>query len=147
MSPHLHHGQQLATKRVPLVSLLRRGFLTLAIGSVLTVLSPANAQQQDPPQQPTGGFTLKVNTDLVLTNVVARDKKTGEVIRGLTINDFTILENGKPQRIVSFDFQTVDQAAPLNEATISGQAGQGALVLGKTNTAPTPEQLRDHRLI
>ncbi|HEY0796577.1 MAG TPA: VWA domain-containing protein, partial [Acidisarcina sp.] len=47
----------------------------------------------------------------------------------------------------SFDFQTVDQAAPLNEATISGQAGQGALVLGKTNTAPTPEQLRDHRLI
>ena len=40
-----------------------------------------------PPQdsQPNNGsYTLKVNSDIVLTNVVVRDKKTGEVVRGLT---------------------------------------------------------------
>ena len=95
-------------------------------------------------QQPDQPFTMKVNTDLVLTNVVVRDKKTGEVVRGLTQNDFTILENGKPQKIASFDFQSVDQAAPLNEATISGKAG--TMLLNKNNVATT-EQLRNHRLI
>ena len=36
-------------------------------------------------QQPdqSGGFTLKVQSDIVLTNVVVRDKKTGEVVKGL----------------------------------------------------------------
>src|SRR5580704_19025636 len=78
-------------------------------------------QQQQPSQS---SFSLKINSDIVLTNVVVRDKKTGEVVRGLTAKDFTILENGKPQQISSFDFESVDQAAPLNEATISGQSGK-----------------------
>ena len=38
---------------------------------------------------------LKVNADLVLTNVVARDAKTGEFVHGLKQSDFTIYENGK----------------------------------------------------
>jgi hypothetical protein len=44
-------------------------------------------------QQPdqSGGFTLKVQTDIVLTNVVVRDKKTGAVVRGLKQSDFEIL--------------------------------------------------------
>ena len=99
-------------------------------------------QDQAPPSS--GSFTLKVNSDLVLTNVVVRDKKTGTLVKGLTEKDFTVLENGKPQQITSFDFESVDQAAPLNEATISGKAG--SMVLGK-NTVATGEQLRDHRLI
>src|SRR5271163_3645501 len=101
---------------------------------------PADAQPSN------GSYTLKVNSDLVLTNVVVRDKKTGEVVRGLKESDFTILENGKPQKISSFDFESVDQATPLNEATVSGMAGSA------TNAAPrsivtTNEQLRNHRLI
>ncbi len=104
--------------------------------------APQNAASQD--QAQANEYTFKVNSDLVLTNVVARDKKTGAVVTGLTANDFTILENGKPQHIVSFDFESIDQATPLNEATISGRSGP--LVLGKNNVA-TPEQLRDHRLI
>ena len=30
-----------------------------------------------------GGFVLKMNGELVLTNVVARDAKTGELVQGL----------------------------------------------------------------
>ena len=88
---------------------------------------------------------LKVNSDLVLTNVVVRDRKTGEVVPGLTAKDFTILENGKPQQISSFDFENVDQAAALKEATISGQSPNR--IFGAKNGVATPEELHDHRLI
>src|SRR6478672_11907092 len=64
-----------------------------------------------------GTFTLKVQSDIVLTNVVVRDKKTGEVVKGLKATDFTIFENGKPQKISSFDFQSVDEAVALKEST------------------------------
>jgi len=115
----------------------------LAAIVVLTAVL-ALCAQQPPDQSQNQSFTLKVNSDLVLTNVVVRDKKTGEVVRGLTAKDFTILENGKPQQISSFDFESVDQAAPLNEATITGQAG--GIFNAKTGVA-RPEELRNHRLI
>ena len=77
------------------------------------------AQQQGP----SGTFTLKVQSDIVLTNVVVRDKKTGAVVKGLKASDFTILENGKPQTIASFDYQNVDEAAVLQEkTTVTGKA-------------------------
>jgi VWFA-related protein len=104
--------------------------------------------QQSPDQNPNqSSFTLKVNSDLVLTNVVVRDKKTGEVVRGLTQKDFTVLENGKPQQISTFDFESVDQATPLNEATISGLAGKGQSIFNAKNGVARPEELRNRRLI
>ncbi len=94
---------------------------------------------------PQGGFTLKANAELVLTNVVARDAKTGALVKGLKQSDFKIYENGKEQRIDTFDFESVDMATPLKEATVSGLAagssGSKAVVVAK------PEELRNHRLI
>ena len=75
---------------------------------------PVLAQQGKPDQPaqvsntPQGGFTLKVNSDLVLTNVVVRDSKTGELITGLKASDFSIYENGKEQKIETFDYENVD---------------------------------------
>ena len=91
-------------------------------------------------------FTLKVDSNIVLTNVVVRDKKSGDPVKGLTRKDFTITENGKNQQILSFDYQSVDQAAALNEATVSGSAGRMVLGKGIPGVA-TEEQLRDHRLV
>jgi VWFA-related protein len=110
-------------------------------------LLAAHAQQSanQPPDQ--SSFTLKVNSDIVLTNVVVRDKKTGEIVRGLTQKDFTILENGKPQQISSFDFESVDQATPLNEATITGSAGKSQSLFNAKNGIAKPEELRNRRLI
>ncbi len=109
----------------------------------------AHAQQPEPQSQTDAGqptFTLKVQTDIVLTNVVARDKKTGAVVKGLKASDFTVLENGKPQHLASFDFQNVDEAAVLNEtSTTSGKTSIADLV--NRNFAANPETLRDHRLI
>jgi VWFA-related protein len=117
------------------------------VAALALSLSAAVLLAQDQPAPAASGTTVtfKVNSDLVLTNVVVRDKKTGELVKGLTAKDFTITEDGKPQRIVSFDFENVDEAAPLNEATINANAPNG-LFGAKTGTA-TQEQLRDHRLI
>ena len=94
-----------------------------------------------------GTFTLKVQSDIVLTNVVVRDKKTGEVVKGLKESDFSVLENGKPQKISSFDYQSVDEAVALKEsATVSGKTPSIADLVNR-NFAADPSQLKDHRLI
>jgi len=121
----------------------------VAMITMLALIAPASPQDQNPaPAQDSSQsstFTLKVNSDLVLTNIVVRDKKTGAVVKGLTEKDFTVTEDGKPQHIASFDFENVDEAAALNEATINAAAPNG--VFGaKTGTATT-EELRNHRLI
>ncbi len=98
--------------------------------------------------QDTGGqtFTLKVNSDVVLTNVIVRDKKTGAVVKDLKASDFTILENGKPQRIASFDYQDVNDAALLAEkTTVSGSAKIADLL--NNDLAADPKDLKDHRLM
>jgi VWFA-related protein len=122
-------------------SLICLPFLALAVSGGLT----AQDQSQSQPDAQQQAYTLKVNSDLVLTNVVVRDKKTGEVIRGLKASDFQVLENGKPQSIISFDFQSIDQAIPLNEATVNGKAP--TTIMGSMNRVATSEQLRNHRLI
>jgi VWFA-related protein len=113
----------------------------LAVPARPQTAAPAQAQQ--PPS--TNPFTLKVNSDLVLTNIVVRDKKTGQLVKGLTEKDFTVTEEGKLQHIVSFDFENVDEAAALNEATINAAAPNG--IFGAKNGTATTEQLRNHRLI
>jgi VWFA-related protein len=96
---------------------------------------------------PQAGYTLQMNGELVLTNVVARDAKTGEVVRGLKASDFKIYENGKEQQIDTFDFQSVDMATPLNEATVSGLAAGTSSNGSKAVVVAKPEELRNHRLI
>jgi VWFA-related protein len=103
-----------------------------------------SAQVSNTPQ---GGFVLKMNGELVLTNVVARDAKTGEVVQGLKKSDFNIYENGKQQQIETFDFESVDKATPLNEATVVGLAAGTAGNGSKAVVVAKPEELRNHRLI
>jgi VWFA-related protein len=109
---------------------------------VAMMVTPMVAQQESP----AGTFTLKVQSDIVLTNVVVRDKKTGEIVKGLKASDFTILENGKPQTIATFDYQNVDEAAVLQEkTTVTGKATIADLL--NNDFATNPAELKDHRLI
>jgi VWFA-related protein len=119
----------------------RRAVAGLLAGLMSAMPTTVRAQESSPT------FTLKVQTDIVLTNVVVRDKKTGAVVKGLKESDFTILENGKPQKIASFDYQNVDEAAVLQEksGTVTGKATIADLV--NRNFAEDPKALKDHRLI
>lgn len=124
-------------------------FRNLLAPMALALLGAASWAQQPAavrkPASPQGAFTLKVNSDLVLTSVVVRDKKTGEPVYGLTAKDFSIKENGKPQQIVSFDFENVDHAVPLDEATVEGKLPAG--IMGSADRAAASGALRNHRLI
>ena len=125
---------------------MRHGLVAMMIGLLAGTPMAGRAQQPTPQPNASGTFTMKVQTDIVLTNVVVRDKKTGEVVKGLKESDFTILENGKPQKIASFDYQNVDEAAVLREkSTVTGKATIADLLNG--DFAASPEALRDHRLI
>ena len=123
-----------------------------ALALVLPGVWPKTANAQGTPQAQTSattanGYVFKMNADLVLTNVVARDAKTGELVLGLKRSDFSIYENGKQQQISTFDFESVEMAAPLNETTISGMAA-GVNTNGvKAAVVARPEELRNHRLI
>lgn len=96
-------------------------------------------------------FNLQVNTDIVLTNVVVRDKKTGEVVTGLKPSDFTVLENGKPQHVLSLDFEDVDDLAGQKVATVTGASKPPTSVqqiqLFSKNGKIDEAALRNRRLI
>src|SRR5882762_7256067 len=66
---------------------------------------PSQASQQaQQPQQPQ--YRVRVTSELVLVNVVVRDKKGG-LVTDLKKEDFTLLEDGKRQAISTFDFENV----------------------------------------
>ena len=126
------------------------GFAALALVYSGAWQSPGFAQDSPDSQAsaaPPSGYVLKMNADLVLTYVVARDAKTGELKRDLKRNDFSIYENGKQQQISAFDFESVEMAAPLNETTTSGLAAGVNTNGARAAEVARPEELRNHRLI
>lgn len=110
---------------------------------------PLSAQQAPQPPAPASANQgqIRVTTELVLVNVVARDKK-GNLVRDLKKEDFTLLEDGKKQEISTFDFENVDQplTAGAAEATVSGAAGEGNLLRTGKKAAPSLDA-RDRRLM
>jgi VWFA-related protein len=128
-----------------------RRIVAAVMAGVLGVGGAASAVAQDSGAQSvqqTGesAFHLNLNANIVLTNVVVRDKKTGAVVTGLKASDFTIYEDKKPQKVISFDYQNVDEAAVLAEkSTATGKATVADLL--ERNFAARPEELKDHRLI
>ena len=80
-------------------------------------------QQSSSTQQPAPSNTvLRATTRLVVVDVVAVNGK-GDPVPGLKADDFTLLEDGRPQKISGFSFQhagsTALARAPLPENIIS----------------------------
>src|SRR5260370_37277458 len=69
----------------------------------LAMMMPAGAQQA-PQTASTGTPTFKANANLVILDVTAKDKG-GLTVEGLKADDFTVLEDGKPQKLSVFEFQ------------------------------------------
>jgi len=119
--------------------------LAIVAAALLAVNASAQAPQPPPPpQQPQ--YRMQVTSELVLVNVVVRDKK-GNLVRDLKKDDFTLLEDGKRQAISTFDFENVDELATAGaaEATVSGAAPDGALLRPADN--PAALNARDRRLM
>lgn len=118
---------------------------TLLLNGSLPVVAQNAPQPQSPPAQQ-AQYRVHVTSELVLVNVVVRDKK-GNLVRDLKKDDFTLLEDGKRQTISTFDFENVDElkTAGAAEATASGTAPDGALLRPAEKTAAL--DARDRRLM
>jgi VWFA-related protein len=118
-----------------LIAILTAMALLLRVGPVMA---------QEPQKPDSAPAPIRVSTELVLVNVVARDKK-GNPVRDLKQADFTIYEDGKKQQISTFDFEDVDQLPMTAGATVTG-AALGTL-LHSIKKAPPTLEARDRRLI
>src|SRR5215471_14429003 len=80
---------------------------------------PAQAPQTAPQQPGPNRTTFSSTTSLVVVDVTARDK-SGKLIEGLKPSDFTLLEDGKPQKISVFEFErlAIDPAPPEKPPTL-----------------------------
>ena len=108
----------------------------LAVGNLLAQQAPKPVQQER---------VVRVTTELVLVNVVARDKR-GNLIRDLKREDFTVFEDGQKQQLSSFDFEKVDEVALAGGVgtTVSGTASPGGLLSTKQQKSL---DARDRRLM
>jgi VWFA-related protein len=74
-----------------------------------TAMAQTPATKPQTAKDDKGLYRLRVESELVLVNVVVRDKQ-GKPVTGLKQDDFTLLEDGKSQRVSSFDFENLDMA-------------------------------------
>jgi VWFA-related protein len=75
------------------------------------------------------------SVELVTVDVVVKDKK-GKPVTGLRPEDFTILEDGKPQKVVGFEqVETASQGSVSGSAEESSSARPSSPTLGTTPNA------------
>ena len=100
------------------------------------------------PRQPATVF--RAGTELVLVNVVVRDK-SGAVVRGLSQDDFLVTEDDKAQTVTSFDFEELDRVdAPpdAREPTIVlPKQAPARAVTAAAPAAPVKVDMHGRRLI
>jgi VWFA-related protein len=125
--------------------MLRR-IITLAFSCALLAQLPLAlfAQQASVPQAEPA---IRATTELVLVNVVARDRK-GNLVRDLKQQDFTVLEDGQKQQVASFDFENIDELALAQQsmATVTGTSGRAPAAVAGQSTEHAADA-RDRRLI
>ena len=120
---------------------------TILVGSMLVspMLAQQPAAQAQRPSANQGLYRFRVTSDLVLVSVTARDK-SGRLVRDLKESDFTVLEDGKPQHIASFDIEDVQSYA--ENPGPSQVESQGAIPSGLlTSKDVAKDVLRDRRFI
>jgi VWFA-related protein len=126
--------------------------LLFEFASTSSAQPPQQSTQQPsdaPSQSKPPASSIRVTSELVLANVVVRDKK-GNLVRDLKKDDFTLLEDGKKQEISTFDFENVDQleTAGAAEKTVTGETAATAGPAGVLKKSGAPVMnARDRRVI
>ena len=123
---------------------LRLAFL----GSVFCafLLSLVGAQQKPSPTQSESVPTFRSQTRVVLVDVIVSDNK-GQFVPGLKAEDFTVKEDGKPQRISGFNIHRYEapralpplQLPPNQYTNFSQQEPGGAVTILMLDVLNTPQ--------
>lgn len=98
-------------------------------GALAIGLPVSNAAAQTPDDRP----LFRLSTTAAVVDVIVRDR-TGKPVEGLTQEDFEILEDGVPQRLISFESHTSDTHVGPTPAGESGRAQTPGLGEGPTQS-------------
>ncbi len=103
-------------------------FIALVVAGVICVSygqrrsNQTTAERVQPPpaasEPPPGDFTIRANVKLVLLDVSVKDS-AGGFVSGLTKDNFTVSEDGKPQTITQF----ASQDAPVSIGIVVDESG------------------------
>src|SRR6478672_12374573 len=112
--------------------------LAMALALMLTETSGVS--------QDTTDYTFRAKTEIVLVNVTVRDNN-GNPVRDLKREDFTVLEDNKPQQVISFDLENTDAvlSTAATEAPLLGKPRPQTPGAPQDTLATRP--LKDRRLI
>ena len=92
-------------------------------------------------------YAFHVETELILVNVTVRDK-TGKLVLDLKPEDFQIKEDGKPQKVVSFDVENTDAVPAMDVAQAKPFDASPAPALNSGGPRATAAiEFKDRRLI
>jgi VWFA-related protein len=101
-------------------------------------------------QQSQTGYTFKAQTELVLVNVTVRDK-SGNPVRDLKPEDFTVLEDNKPQKVASFDIENTQNTpqVPMQQANLLSTPAKRTKASAVDAPAASAQEssIKDRRLI
>jgi len=121
---------------------------SLVLIATLALATSAVSQQigTNQPQGQDGSYTLSVKSQLVTEAVVIKDK-SGKFIPNLTANDFTVTEDGTPQKIRVFEHESLPvDAAPLPKQDPNDEQVKIYKRLARTSFQQSA-QYKDKRLI
>jgi VWFA-related protein len=131
----------------------------MRIKAIVALLAVAALGQQQPAKQPTPPQTQPGSTptftttaNLVIVDVTVKDK-TGGVIENLKQGDFSVFEDGKPQKISVFELQklSLEPAPPPEAPTLEDQKAlpedPKTTISVPASNAPSKVQYHDKRLL
>ena len=108
-------------------------------------VNPRQGPAAPPANQPAPGGKATIRSTVSLVEIdIQVTGRDGKPVKGLTQNQFTITEDGKPQKISTFDYNDIERV----ETATNGEEAPITVPLG---TVTTPEEIknvvRDHRMI
>src|SRR5579862_1947795 len=110
-----------------------------AVAVLILLCASLSSQQSD--------YVFRAQTDLVLVNVTVRDKN-GNFLRNLKPEDFILLEDNKPQKVVSFDIENTDTITVRNGVQVNQPTPDNpATPENSKSLATSANEFKDRRLI
>jgi VWFA-related protein len=123
--------------------------ILVTAGAWLLIMSlPNSARAQAPNSSNQSPYTLQVDSRVVLTDVTVTDKQ-GNPVTGLAVSDFQLFDNGKPQKLASFEEhrqrveKTESSAEPnlFSNDYLQHPPAQVNVLLFDTTTIAVPDQM------
>lgn len=121
-----------------------RGMLAVFLASQLAVAAPARARQASARHSQQGPSVLRANVQLVVIDVEVTDN-AGRPVKGLKGSDFTVYENGKAQKIASFQYADVEGMA--SAATPEEERPVVVSIAGSPSSAELGPVVQNRRMI